>query len=288
MLLHGLRTPAAPTSYDEAARASAAVIIGHYSTSFGWATRLLHEPVRTDVRSIYALVRVADELVDDDRQPWDAARRAALLDGLQEETHRALVSGGSANLVVHAFTLTATEHGISRALVDPFFDSMRADLTVQVHDRSSLDGYLYGSAEVVGLMCLRVFVDGDDRLYSELAPGARHLGAAFQKLNFLRDLHADQSRLGRTYLPGTEPAAFTDRERDLLLDEVDADLATAAGTIPRLPRSSRGAVRAAHDLFAALSSRLRVTPAVQIARERVRVPDLVKAQILARNALGAR
>lgn len=276
------------TSYDNAARASAAAVIEHYSTSFGWATRLLHEPVRTHVRCIYALVRVADELVDDAQQPWDADRRSRLLDGLQDETHRAIEAGGSANLVVHAFALTAAEHHIGADLIDPFFDSMRADLSVTVHDQQSLSGYVYGSAEVVGLMCLRVFVGGDQEAYRDLAPGARRLGAAFQKVNFLRDLRADQTMLGRTYFPGIDLGTFTDRERDLLLDDIDADLRAAALAISRLPASSRRAVHAAHALFAALSARLRATPAAQISRERVRVPDLVKAQIVARSALVAR
>ena len=280
--------PACTSTYDRAARASAAVVIGEYSTSFGWATRLLHEPVRTHVRSIYALVRVADELVDDDRQSWDRELRSGLLDGLQDEVHRALERGGSANLVVHAFALTAVEHGLGRDLVDPFFDSMRADLSVQAHDPASLSGYLYGSAEVVGLMCLRVFVDGDQRRYDELAPGARRLGAAFQKVNFLRDLCDDQQLLGRTYFPGVDLTTFTDAERDRLLDDIDADLGAAARVIPGLPPSSRCAVHAAHALFAELSSRLRCTPAEQIARERVRVPDVVKAQIVARSLMVAR
>ena len=282
----GRQTPA--TSYDNAARESAAAVIDHYSTSFGWATRLLHEPVRTHVRCIYALVRVADELVDDDQQPWDADRRACLLDGLHKETHRALAWGGSANLVVHAFALTAAEHHIGADLIDPFFDSMRADLSVQVHDQQSLSGYVYGSAEVVGLMCLRVFVGGDEEAFRDLTPGARRLGAAFQKVNFLRDLRADQDVLGRAYFPGVDLGTFTDRERDLLLDDIDADLRAAALAIPRLPSSSRRAVHAAHALFAALSTRLRATPAERIAHERVRVPDLVKAQIVARSVLVAR
>lgn len=281
-------SPPCCSTYDRAARASAAVVIGEYSTSFGWATRLLQEPVRTHVRSIYALVRVADELVDDDRQPWGRDRRAVLLDGLQEETHRAVETGGSANLVVHAFALTAAEHGIGRDLVDPFFDSMRADLSVRVHDPQSLSGYLYGSAEVVGLMCLRVFVGGDQQRYEQLAPGARRLGAAFQKVNFLRDLCDDQRVLGRTYFPGVDLSTFTDVERDLLLDDIDADLAAAAAVIPRLPQSSRCAVHAAHGLFAELAQRLRRTPAEQITRERVRVPDVVKAQIVARSLVATR
>ena len=270
------------TSYDLAARASASTIIGHYSTSFGWATRLLQEPVRTHVRCIYALVRVADELVDDAEQSWSPSRRLELIEGLRAETRRALDEGGSANLVVHAFALTAAEHGIGPELIDPFFDSMRADLDVQVHDEDSLATYVYGSAEVVGLMCLRVFVGGSRQRYDNLAPGARRLGAAFQKVNFLRDLQADQSLLGRTYFPGVDLSTFTDRERDLLLDDIDADLAAAAHVIPQLPRSSRRAVRATHDLFAELSSRLRTVPAECIATERVRVPDVVKARILTR------
>ncbi|HLS46022.1 MAG TPA: phytoene/squalene synthase family protein [Ornithinicoccus sp.] len=275
-------------AYDEAARASAAVVIKRYSTSFGWATRLLQEPVRTHVRSIYAMVRVADELVDDESQPWDRAQRARLLDGLQQDIHQAAESGGSANLIVHAFTLTAVEHGIGPELVDPFFDSMRADLSVQLHDPASLVDYVYGSAEVVGLMCLRVFVHGDDHVYEELSPGARRLGAAFQKVNFLRDLQADQQVRGRTYFPGVDLSTFTDRERDQLLDDIDADLEAASAAILRLPASSRRAVHAAHGLFVELSSRLRATPAAEIAQGRVRVPDRVKAQILARSALVTR
>lgn len=277
----GRQTASVP-SYDAAARTSAATVIEHYSTSFGWATRLLQEPVRTHVRSIYALVRVADELVDDAEQPWSRARRAELLDDLHAETLKAMASGGSANLVVHAFALTAREYGIGPGLIDPFFDSMRADLQVHVHDKTSLAAYVYGSAEVVGLMCLRVFVGGSGHRYERLAPGARRLGAAFQKVNFLRDLHADHSLLGRTYFPGVDLSTFSDRERDLLLDDIDADLAASSAAIAELPPSSRRAVLAAHALFAELSARLRQTPAEQIARQRVRVPDHAKARIVAR------
>lgn len=280
--------PRTSSTYDEVAHASAAVVIGRYSTSFGWATRLLPQPERTHVCSIYAFVRVADELVDDERQPWDTDRRRQLLDGLQQETHRALACGASANLVVHAFARTALEHGIGTDLVDPFFAAMRSDLSVREHDPETLSSYVYGSAEVVGLMCLRVFVSGDECRYEELSPGARRLGTAFQKVNFLRDLHSDQHLLGRSYLPGVDRQTFTDRQRDELLDDIDADLRAAARAIEQLPRGSRRAVGTAHALFEELSTRLRATPAQQIARERVRVPDLAKARIIARSALAAR
>lgn len=276
-------TRSAASAYDLVAQASAAVVIDRYSTSFGWATRLLREPVRTHVRSIYALVRVADELVDDAAQDWSAGERAQLLDGLEAETMRAIATGASANLVVHAFALTARRHGIGGDLVTPFFNSMRVDLSTGTHDRDSLADYVHGSAEVVGLMCLRVFVDGDETRFAELAPGASRLGAAFQKVNFLRDLRADHDDLSRSYLGPASPDALRDADRDRLLDEIDGDLAAAAAAIARLPVSSRAAVRAAHDLFAALSRRLRATPADEIAAKRVRVPNLVKAGIIARS-----
>jgi phytoene/squalene synthetase len=276
---------AAPvTTYDRVAGESAALVIRSYSTSFGLASRLLAQPVRTHVRNIYALVRIADEIVDDPAVGVDATGRGELLDRLEEDTERALRHGHSSNLVVHAFAATAGACGIGPDLVAPFFSSMRTDLHVTEHDEASLECYVYGSAEVVGLMCLRAFLS-DDRAgagYDELAPGARRLGAAFQKVNFLRDLAEDHDLLGRTYFPGTDLEHFTDRERDLILDDVEADLAAAALVVPLLPPSSRRAVAAAHALFAELARRLRATPAREIRNQRVRVPSAAKALLVAR------
>ena len=270
------------TSYHTVASRSAAVVIDSYSTSFGWASRLLHQPERDHVRNIYALVRVADEIVDDPRVNLPAAHRADMLDALHTETVRAICTGWSANLVVHAFARTARRFAIGADLITPFFDSMRTDLDVHTHDRQSLDTYVHGSAEVVGLMCLRVFCAGDQRLYALLAPGAIRLGAAFQKVNFLRDLGQDHDGLGRTYFPGLDPEAFTDAHRDELLDEIDADLRAAEAVLNRLPPSSRRAVRAAHSLFGELANGLRTTPAAQIRTARVRVPNTTKGWLVAR------
>ncbi|REE04292.1 squalene/phytoene synthase family protein [Citricoccus nitrophenolicus] len=277
-----MNAPAAANRYDRVAQASAAEVISGYSTSFGWASRLLAEPVRSDVRSIYALVRVADEIVDDPDPVLTPALRASQLDGLEAETIKALECSRSTNLVVHAFASVARRCGIGTELVQPFFASMRADLSQSSHDSQSLSEYVYGSAEVVGLMCLKVFTAGDPGSFERLAPAARSLGAAFQKVNFLRDLADDHDLLGRTYFPGLDPATFSDTHRDALLDDIDADLAVAATAIPLLPSSSRRAVQAAHGLFAALSRRLRQTPAAQIRQARVRVPDTEKALILFR------
>lgn len=284
----GGTTPAPHRTYDDVAEASAALVIDRYSSSFGLASRLLGPRVRPHVRNVYALVRVADELVDAPRPELDAAQQAAALDTLERETTVAMATGASSNLVVHAFARTARSCGIEADLVTPFFASMRTDLERRVHDEESLAAYVYGSAEVVGLMCLRAFVaDEPDPTarYEQLAPGAQRLGAAFQKVNFVRDLGQDTDSLGRCYLPGLDPRAPTAAGRDRWLDEVDADLATAARVVPRLPRASRLAVCAAHDLFAELSRRLRRTPAAQLRTQRVRVPAPVKARLVAEAAL---
>jgi phytoene synthase len=276
------------TRYDEVSEASAAIVIRAYSSSFGMASRLLAEPVRTRVCNIYALVRVADEIVDNPDPEVGRDARARMLTGLEEEVRHGLASGHSANLVVHAFVRTATDCGIGDDLVAPFFGSMRTDLDTTAHTPESFDRYVYGSAEVVGLMCLRVFLaDEPDRhrRYDELADGARKLGAAFQKVNFVRDLAEDHDLLGRSYFPGLDASSFCDADRDRLLDDVDADLAVAATAVPRLPRSSRRAVRAAHATFAELSARLRATPAEEIRRRRVSVPTPAKARLLARALL---
>ncbi|SKC81028.1 phytoene/squalene synthase family protein [Krasilnikoviella flava] len=268
-------------TYDAVAVRSAAVVIRAYSSSFGWACRLLGDPVRDHVRTVYALVRVADEIVDDPRPVLTPAERDELLTELEREVGRARARGRSSNLVVHAFARTARTFGIGDDLVAPFFASMRADLTATAHDDASFAAYVHGSAEVVGLMCLRVFVAGDEAAYDRLAPGAARLGAAFQKVNFLRDLAEDVDARGRSYFPGLDVDAFDDDDRDRLLADVDADLRAAAAVIDDLPRTSRRAVRVAHDLFAELSRRLAATPAATIRRERVRVPDLVKARLVA-------
>ena len=274
--------------YDAVAQAAAGRVISGYSTSFGLACRLLHEDVRGHVRNVYALVRLADEVVDGPVGSEAPERAGELLDRLEQDVMDALRDGYSTNLVVHAFGLTARSCGIDSALVAPFFASMRADLSVREHDVASLERYVYGSAEVVGLMCLKVFLAnaGAGRLpsggagYDDLAPGARRLGAAFQKVNFLRDLTADHQGLGRCYLPGVDPTHLTEADKHRLLDDVDADLAAAAPAVRLLPPGSRRAVAVAHALFAELAHRLRTAPADQVMAERVRVPARVKARIV--------
>lgn len=270
--------------YDEVADASASLVISSYSSSFGLASRLLAPAVRTDVRNVYALVRVADEIVDAPRPDQDVEQRRAALDALEEQTAEALRTGASSNLVVHAFARSARRCEIDVALLTPFFASMRTDLERQEHDEESLRDYVYGSAEVVGLMCLRAFLADEPRRsaqYDAMAAGAQRLGAAFQKVNFLRDIGEDGDDLGRSYLVGLDPQRPDSGAWHGWLDDVDADLAAAARVVPALPRSSRVAVCTAHDLFAELSARLRRTPVQEARTTRVRVPHPVKARIAA-------
>lgn len=279
-----LDTQAPYRRYDAVADHSAALVIRSYSSSFGLASRLLAEPVRRDVRNVYALVRVADEIVDAPRPDQSASQRRVALDQLEDETKAAMQTGASSNLVVHAFAQTALRVGIGTDLTSPFFASMRTDLECTMHDERSLAEYIYGSAEVVGLMCLKAFLAGEprrDERYAALEPGAKRLGAAFQKVNFLRDFADDSDGLGRRYLVGLDPDHLDDGVWVRWLDDIDADLAAAAEVIPQLPSGSRAAVCTAHDLFAELSVRLRAVSAEQARRERVRVPNPVKAKIAA-------
>lgn len=274
--------------YDRTAEVEAARVLTAYSSSFGLASRLFSGPVRRRVASLYALVRIADEIVDGPARAAgldsDACRDT--LDRLEEETARAIRSGYSANLIVHAFAATARATGIDATLTEPFFASMRRDLhPVRFAHEAELDTYVYGSAEVVGLMCLRVFSAGlppeparDDRWRA----GAQALGSAFQRVNFLRDLGDDLGELGRSYFPGVDADGFDDATRDRLLDRIDADLATANAIIPELPASSRRAVAAAAALYSELARRLRRTPAGTLLRQRVRVGTLRKSVVIAR------
>jgi phytoene synthase len=277
--------------YDRVADMTASIVIRRYSTSFGLASRLLAPAVRQHVENIYALVRIADEVVDGGagEAGLDPIQTSRVLGDLERDTEAAMGQGYSANLVIHAFARTAREVGFGAELTAPFFESMRMDLSKTEHDARSFERYVYGSAEVVGLMCLRAFLHDVEMTEDEdarLVHGARRLGAAFQKVNFLRDLSDDFETLGRSYFPGVRVDSFTETDKVRLLDDIDADLRVSAAAIPALPSTSRRAVALAHGLFAELAVRLRATPADRLVRSRVRVPNPVKLRIAAAAALG--
>ncbi len=282
-------SPAELGQYSRAAHRSASNVIRDYSTSFGWASRLLARSIRPGIEDVYALVRVADEIVDGaaEQAGLTLADQRETLDSLEADVNRALSIGYSANLVVHAFTTTARANGIGSDLVAAFFASMRLDLSPINFTQKEFDAYVYGSAEVIGVMCLHVFLGPSGAKPSDdLIHGARRLGAAFQKINFLRDLATDWRDLGRSYFPGVNPANFTEEQKLALVADIESDLDEAAKTIGGLPHGCRSAVTAAHLLFGELTRRLRATPAKELLSTRIRVPALTKARILVRAGFG--
>ncbi|MFM6967758.1 MAG: phytoene/squalene synthase family protein [Microbacteriaceae bacterium] len=277
--------------YSAVAQKSASLVIRDYSTSFGLASRILERESRQHIENIYALVRLADEVVDgvavEAGLDNTGVRRA--LDDLERDTYQAMESGYSTNLIVHAFALSARAVGITRDIVEPFFTSMRMDLSDRVYTAESFATYVYGSAEVVGLMCLAVFVRNNKPIPTQahvLVAGARSLGAAFQKVNFLRDLAADVDGLGRSYFPGVRIDTFSEIDKKRICDDIDDDLARAAETLPLLPADARRAVALAHGLFHALNERIRRTPADVLKTTRISVSTATKLTILVRVLTG--
>ncbi|WP_051389255.1 phytoene/squalene synthase family protein [Arthrobacter sp. 35W] len=281
-----MNAKAAHQLYSEVAHEAAAVVIRRYSTSFALASRLLAAPMRRHVENIYALVRIADEIVDGAGEQAGASpeRIRECLDQLEQELMVAVESGYSGNLVVHAFALTAREVGIDASLTTPFFASMRRDLAAGLHSAESFAQYVHGSAEVVGQMCLRGFLLGEaiapDR-FAVLDHGACRLGAAFQKVNFLRDLEQDYRGRGRSYFPDLDPGRVSEGEKDLLLADIRSDLGVAAAAIWQLPHGCRSAVEASLLLFSELADRLERTPAGTLLGNRVSVPNHVKLKLVA-------
>lgn len=285
--------------YTRAAQESAARVIATYSTSFGMATRLLAPRCRTSISSVYALVRVADEVVDGvgGAAGLTLEEQRAALHALEAEVDQAVASGFSTNLVVHAFAVAARESGIDASLTRPFFASMEMDLDPHDLDPDEQETYVYGSAEVVGLMCLRVFLTGKRPSAADLevmTAGARALGAAFQNVNFLRDL-ADDAARGRGYLPvegddddsaddgakASSAVVIDEAGKRVWVDKVAADTAIAKRGIALLPSDCRVGVAVACALFEELNRRIAATPAAELARRRISVPAPVKARLVA-------
>jgi phytoene/squalene synthetase len=270
--------------YAQVSQDAARLVTNRYSTSFSMACRLFAPQLRQHIYNIYGLVRLADEIVD----TYTGLDQRDILDALEVETAIASQRGYSSNLIVHAFALTAREYGISASLIEPFFASMRQDITKRHYDVRELGEYVFGSAEVVGLMCLRVFTGGRAADYDKLKPGAQALGAAFQKVNFLRDLAADHDELGRTYFPGIEFGDFSDTAKRAIEDEIAADFAQAHVAINQLPPTARSAVELAYVYYLELFNRIRATPAATLKTRRIRVATPVKLWLYAKAGLFAR
>ncbi|NCI48782.1 phytoene/squalene synthase family protein [Sediminibacterium roseum] len=248
-----------------------------YSTSFSSAIRLLHKDMRAPVFNVYGFVRFADEIVD----TFHAYDKAALLNELKEETFRAIERGISVNPVLNSFQLTVNEYSIDHALIQSFFHSMELDLNKYNYDRAGYDEYIYGSAEVVGLMCLQIFCEGDRSTYEKLKPYARSLGAAFQKVNFLRDVKADLEGLERVYFPGCDLRNFTAADKASIENEIQKDFENAFNGIVMLPAKARFGVYVAYRYYLSLFRKIRKMKPQHILQDRIRIPDYLKIFIVA-------
>jgi phytoene/squalene synthetase len=248
-----------------------------YSTSFSLAIRLLHKDYLIPIYSIYGFVRFADEIVDSFHQ-YD---KRNLLEEFSKDTQKAIHDGISLNPILHSFQLTVNKYHIEWELIDTFLESMRMDLNQTQYNRESFNKYVLGSAEVVGLMCLRVFCEGNIALYDSLKPFAMKLGSAFQKINFLRDLNADFIHLGRFYFPELDFGDFNAETKAKIEKEIREDFSSGLMGIRQLPKKSRFGVYAAYIYYYSLLRKIEGTPPQVIQKKRVRISDKEKYALLA-------
>lgn len=266
------------TLFHQVSEQCSRVTTENYSTSFSSAIRLLHKDLRQPIHNIYGFVRFADEIVD----TFHDYDKAALLQQFREETYEAIGRGISLNPILHSFQQTVNAFGIDRKLIDAFFHSMEMDLETATYTREGYEEYIYGSAEVVGLMCLYVFCEGNQELYGKLRLPARSLGAAFQKVNFLRDVKADYLGLSRIYFPGCDFNNFTCRQKEEIETDIENDFRAAYAGILRLPLKARFGVYVAYKYYLSLFNKIRKTQPTRILEARIRIPNYRKMMIVVR------
>jgi len=266
--------------FDSVSYKCSKVVTNQYSTSFSLATKMLATSIRQDIYNIYGFVRFADEIVDS----FHGFDKASLLDDFEIELEKALTNKISLNPILNAFQHTYHTCNIDKHMVDSFMKSMRLDLTKTTYltDKEYHD-YIYGSADVVGLMCLKVFVKGDNIKYEELKDTAMSLGSAFQKVNFLRDLKDDFDTLERTYFPNTDLNNLNEEEKQLIILDIESDFEKGLDGIKRLPIEAKFGVFMAYRYYSQLLKKLKKTPALEIKSTRIRVPNYKKFELLTRS-----
>ncbi len=249
-----------------------------YSTSFTLGIQTLDRKFHAPIYGIYGFVRYADEIVD----TFHDFDKRTLLNRYGEETYRAIEEGISLNPVLHSFQKVVKEYNIENELIAAFLGSMEMDLNNSVYDRKGYDQYIYGSAEVVGLMCLRVFCEGDKKLFDKLKIYAQSLGAAFQKVNFLRDIQSDFSERGRMYFPDVDFNNFCLASKTQIEEDIQKDFDNAYTGIQQLPGGARNGVYLAYSYYLKLFERIKRISATRIQHERIRVPDTIKLALFAK------
>lgn len=263
--------------FDKVSQRSSRMVTHSYSTSFSLGTLLLDKSIRSHIYAIYGFVRFADEIVD----TFHDHDKERLLMDFKRQTYDAIDCGISLNPILNSFQHTVNEFKIDRDLIETFLRSMEMDLhRSQGYTQETYDKYILGSAEVVGLMCLKVFCFGNDALYTALKFEAMKLGAAFQKINFLRDLNADYHELGRVYFPGIEISHFDDDIKAEIEEDIERDFSTGYSGILKLPKRARFGVYVAYVYYYALFQKIKATPADVILQQRIRIPNTNKYGLL--------
>ena len=251
-----------------------------YSTSFSMATKLLSKSIRKDIYNIYGFVRFADEIVDS----FHNFNKSELFNSFAEDLDKALLNKISLNPILNSFQHTYHKYSIDRDLVDSFMKSMRMDLKKKKYSTvKEYKEYIYGSADVVGLMCLKVFVQGNEKQFQKLKINAMKLGSAFQKVNFLRDIKADQENLKRSYFPNTQFNNLSELEKNTIINEIEDDFKLGLQGIKELPIVAKFGVFIAYRYYNQLLKKLKKTPATEIINKRIRVPNLKKLELLTRS-----
>lgn len=262
--------------FDQTTLECSKLITQRYSTSFTLGIKTLDKKFHLPVYAIYGFVRYADEIVD----TFHGFDKRALLQRFKEETYQAIEDGVSFNPVLHSFQMMVRKYNIDHELIESFLHSMELDLEETTYDQEGYDEYIYGSAEVVGLMCLKIFCEGDEALYKALVAPAKKLGAAFQKVNFIRDIKSDFEERGRVYFPGVDFNDFTKETKKELEDDIQRDFDEALEGILRLPKGAKLGVYLAYRYYLKLFRKIRQLPASKIKQERIRINDSMKMRIL--------
>ena len=266
--------------FDTVSYSCSKLVTNSYSTSFSLASKMLSDSIRQDIYNIYGFVRLADEIVDS----FHDYDKEVLFNDFEVEMYKAIKNKISLNPILNSFQQTVHRYNIEPALYEAFMKSMRLDLhkTNYLTDTEYKE-YIYGSADVVGLMCLKVFVKGDDKKYDELRESAMHLGSAFQKVNFLRDLKADFEDLSRTYFPDTDLNQLDEASKLRIIEEIQLDFNKGFEGIMKLPVEAKFGVYTAYIYYKKLLNKLKATPSVEIKNTRIRVPNYQKFGLLAKS-----
>jgi len=266
--------------FDKVSNDCSKLVIKRYSTSFYFSSSLLSKSIRQDIFNIYGFVRLADEIVD----TFHEYPKKELLEDFESELWRSLDNKISLNPILNSFQHTVNKYSISKDLISSFLDSMKMDLEKKEYNSvEEYKKYIYGSADVVGLMCLKVFVRGSEDSYDDLSPFAISLGSAFQKVNFLRDLKDDSNILSRVYFPNVDMDNFNEKTKKEIISEIDKDFANAVKGIDKLPKNSKFAVYIAYRYYNKLLKKLKRTPSENIVKKRIRIHNLTKFIVIARS-----